>query len=240
MIRLENINWTLPDGVEILRDLTLTIPTGKLTVVTGPNGGGKTSLAKMIAGILKPTSGRIWLDDTDITDLSITQRARLGISFAFQTPVRFKGFSVQEMLETAAGRPLSFDELCDITGKVGLCTVDYLDRDVDGKLSGGEIKRVELASVLARGTQVSIFDEPEAGIDLWSFKGLVEAFSELKEQHRTMLIISHQERLIDVADELIVLSGGELRDHGPKDDVLPGLLAGEIAGYCPVGRRASA
>lgn len=164
----------------------------------------------------------------------------MGISYGFQTPVRFKGLTVQGLLETAAGRFLSFDEICDLTGKVGLCTVDYIDRDVDASLSGGEIKRVEIASVLARGTRVSIFDEPEAGIDMWSFNGLVEVFKDLKQKGTTMMVISHQQRLLDIADEIIVLSAGELRDQGPKDEVMPGLLAGEIAGHCPVGRRETA
>jgi len=154
--------------------------------------------------------------------------------------VRFKGMTVQDLLETASGRALSFDEVCDLTGKVGLCTLDYIDRDVDTSLSGGEIKRVEIASVLARGTQVSLFDEPEAGIDMWSFNGLVEVFKNLKEQGKTMMIISHQQRLLEIADEIIVLSAGHLRDQGPTAEVMPGLLAGEIAGHCPVGRKESA
>ncbi|NLX82317.1 MAG: ATP-binding cassette domain-containing protein [Clostridiales bacterium] len=240
MLELRDVNWTLPTGEVIIEDLSLTIPGGKLSVVTGPNGGGKTTLAKLIAGLVKPSAGRIFLDGEDITDLDITQRARLGISFGFQTPVRFKGMTVQDLLETASGRALSFDEVCDLTGKVGLCTLDYIDRDVDTSLSGGEIKRVEIASVLARGTQVSLFDEPEAGIDMWSFNGLVEVFKNLKEQGKTMMIISHQQRLLDIADEIIVLSAGRLRDQGPKDEVMPGLLAGEIAGHCPVGRREGA
>lgn len=240
MLELRNVNWTLPTGEVIIEDLSLVIPGGKLSVVTGPNGGGKTTLAKLIAGLVTPTSGRIYLDGEDITDLDITERARLGISFGFQTPVRFKGMTVQDLLETASGRALSFDEVCDLTGKVGLCTLDYIDRDVDTSLSGGEIKRVEIASVLARGTQVSLFDEPEAGIDMWSFNGLVEVFKNLKEQGKTMMIISHQQRLLEIADEIIVLSAGHLRDQGPTEEVMPGLLAGEIAGHCPVGRKESA
>jgi len=240
LLELRNVNWTLPTGEVIIEDLSLVIPGGKLSVVTGPNGGGKTTLAKLIAGLVTPTSGRIYLDGEDITDLDITERARLGISFGFQTPVRFKGMTVQDLLETASGRALSFDEVCDLTGKVGLCTLDYIDRDVDTSLSGGEIKRVEIASVLARGTQVSLFDEPEAGIDMWSFNGLVEVFKNLKEQGKTMMIISHQQRLLEIADEIIVLSAGHLRDQGPTAEVMPGLLAGEIAGHCPVGRKESA
>ena len=240
MLELQNINWTLPTGEVIIENLNLRIPAGKLSVVTGPNGGGKTTLAKLIAGLVQPTAGRIYYNGEDITDLDITERARLGISFGFQTPVRFKGLTVQGLLETSAGRGLSFDELCELTGMVGLCTVDYIDRDVDVSLSGGEIKRVEIASVLARGTALSIFDEPEAGIDMWSFNGLVEVFSGLKNQGKTLIVISHQQRLLDIADEIIVLSAGYLRDQGPKDAVMPGLLAGEIAGHCPVGRKESA
>ena len=240
MLELQNVNWTLPTGEVIIENLNLRIPAGKLSVVTGPNGGGKTTLAKLIAGLVQPTAGRIYYKGDDITELDITQRAQLGISFGFQTPVRFKGLTVQGLLETAAGRGLSFDELCELTGMVGLCTVDYIDRDVDVSLSGGEIKRVEIASVLARGTKLSIFDEPEAGIDMWSFNGLVEVFSGLKNQGKTLIVISHQQRLLDIADEIIVLSAGHLRDQGPRDEVMPGLLAGEIAGHCPVGRKVTA
>lgn len=239
MLELRNITWTLPEGVGIIKNLSLKLPDGKLTVVTGPNGGGKTTLAKIMAGLVTPTSGQIVYNNQDITALDITQRACMGISYGFQTPVRFKGLTVRGLLETAAGRELSFDEICDLTGKVGLCTLDYIDREVDASLSGGEIKRVEIASVLARGTQLSIFDEPEAGIDIWSFNGLVEVFSELKRQGMTMVVISHQQRLIEIADEIVVISGGELRDQGPRNLVMPGLLAGEIAGHCPMGRKVS-
>ena len=240
MLKLRNVSWTLPDGSQIIKNLSVTIPEGKLTVVTGPNGGGKTTLAKLIAGLVTPTQGQILLNGEDITGFDVTKRAKLGISFGFQTPVRFKGLTVQGLLEISAGRRLDFDEVCDLTGKVGLCTVDYMDRDVDASLSGGEIKRVEIASVLARDTRMSLFDEPEAGIDMWSFNGLVEVFGELKRRGRTMVIISHQQRLIEIADEIIVISAGELRDQGPRDAVMPGLLAGEIAGHCPLGREVSA
>jgi Fe-S cluster assembly ATP-binding protein len=237
LLELRNVTWSLPDGEVIIDDLTLSIPEGRLSVVTGPNGGGKTTLAKLIAGLVKPTSGQILLGSRDITELDVTQRARLGISYGFQTPVRFKGLTVQGLLETAAGRALSFEEMCELTGKVGLCTMDYIDRDVDASLSGGEIKRVEIASVLARGTRIMIFDEPEAGIDLWSFNSLVSAFERLKDSHHTMIIISHQQRIIEIADEIIVLADGGIRLSGSREDVLPLLLESEIAGYCPVGKK---
>lgn len=240
MLELRNVDWTLPGGETIIENLSLSIPEGRLSVVTGPNGGGKTTLAKLIAGLVTPSSGQIFMDGRDITGLDVTQRSRLGISYGFQTPVRFKGMTVQGLLELAAGRYLSFDEICDLTGKVGLCTVDYIDRDVDASLSGGEIKRVEIASVLARATRISIFDEPEAGIDMWSFNGLVEVFKNLKQQGMTLIVISHQQRLLDIADEIIVLSAGQLRVQGPRDQVMPGLLAGEIAGHCPIGRKVTA
>ncbi len=240
MLELKQVSWLLPEGDTIIDDLSLVIPKGKLSVVTGPNGGGKTTVAKLLAGLIKPTSGQIFFEGQDITDLDITQRAKLGISYSFQTPVRFKGMTVKGLLDTAAGYTLSFDEICELTGKVGLCTMDYIDRDVDASLSGGEIKRVEIASVLARGTDVAIFDEPEAGIDMWSFNGLVDVFKTLKGEGKTMMVISHQQRLLDIADEIIVISGGKLRDQGPREQVLPGLLAGEIAGHCPLGRREGA
>lgn len=240
MLELQNISWSLPERSDILRDVNLVLDSGRLTVVTGPNGGGKTSLAKAIAGLIPSVTGRILLDGQDITDYNITQRARAGISFGFQQPVRFKGITVRMMLDIAAGRTLSMDELCDLLGKVGLCTVDYIDRDVDGSLSGGEIKRVEIATVLARGTKLSIFDEPEAGIDIWSFNGLVEVFESLKRGHESLLVISHQQRILNIADDIIVIADGTIREHGPRDEVLPRLLEGEIAGHCPVGRKATA
>lgn len=240
LLEIKHVSWSLADGAEILRDVTTEIGDGKLVVITGPNGGGKTTLAKVIAGLIRPTSGSILLDGTDISDMDITQRAQAGISYGFQQPVRFKGLTVRDLMELSAGHDLSMDGLCDLLGKVGLCTVDYIDRDVDASLSGGEIKRVEIASVLARGTRILIFDEPEAGIDLWSFNGLVSAFEALKDSNHTMIIISHQERILDIADEIMVLANGAIRLSGPKDEVLPKLLDSEVAGYCPVGRKASA
>lgn len=236
MLKLENIKWSLENGRGILNNIDLEIPDGKLVVVTGPNGGGKTTLAKVAAGIITPGEGRIFLDGEDITDLDITERANKGISYAFQQPVRFKGLTVRDLLELAAGGSLDHSQICSLLGKVGLCTNDYIDREVDSSLSGGEIKRIEIATVLARNTKLSIFDEPEAGIDLWSFAGLVDVFKELKEKiNGTLLIISHQERILEIADEIVVIADGTVRIQGTAKEILPQLLAGEISRNC--GRR---
>ncbi len=240
MLALQHVSWSLPERSGILRDVSLSLPTGRLTVVTGPNGGGKTSLARAVAGLLPDVEGKILLDGQDISNFNITERARAGISFGFQQPVRFKGITVRMMLDIAAGRALSMDELCDLLGKVGLCTVDYIDREVDGSLSGGEIKRVEIATVLARGTKMMLFDEPEAGIDMWSFNGLVSVFESLKNSGESLLVISHQQRILNIADDIVVLAEGRIRDYGRRDDILPRLLEGEIAGHCPVGRKVEA
>lgn len=240
MLELQHISWSLPEREGILRDVSLSLPTGRLTVVTGPNGGGKTSLAKAVAGLLPGVEGKIILDGQDISDFNITDRARAGISFGFQQPVRFKGITVRMMLDIAAGRTLSMDDLCDLLGKVGLCTMDYIDREVDASLSGGEIKRVEIATVLARGTKMMLFDEPEAGIDMWSFNGLVNVFETLKNSDESLLVISHQQRILNIADDIVVLADGHIRDYGKREDILPRLLEGEIAGHCPVGRKVDA
>ena len=235
MLQLEHLAWTIPGGNEIIKDIDLKLRPGRLVVVTGPNGGGKTTLAKLIAGIQTPSAGRILFDGQDITDLDVTARAKAGIAYAFQQPVRFKGLAVRDLLELAAGHPLSEAALCDLLGKVGLCAQEYVDRELDASLSGGEIKRIEIASVLARNAKLSIFDEPEAGIDLWSFARLVDTFEELRRKGTgTLLVISHQERILSIADEIVVVAEGRVRQAGPAIQVLPTLLANEKAVRCPL------
>lgn len=235
MLTLKNIHWNLPDGEELLKGISLSIQPGKLTVITGPNGGGKTSLAKLIAGLQMPSEGKIYMDDEDITDWDMTKRAKKGIAFAFQQPVCFKGLSVQNLLETAAGTSLDDDTLCHLLGYVGLCAKEYCDRPMDEKLSGGERKRIEIATVLARDARYLIFDEPEAGIDLWSFTSLIDTFRTLKENHdRSLLIISHQERILEIADEIIVIADGKIRISGSSSTILPHLLSDEKGSVCPI------
>ena len=232
MLKLENITWEAPAGPQVLRGVDLTVAEDKLTVITGPNGGGKTTIAKIIAGLETPSSGRILLDGEDITPLDVTQRARMGISFAFQQPVRFKGLTVRDLLELASGGNLHEDKLCAILGRVGLCAREYIDREVDATLSGGEIKRIEIATVLARHTRLSIFDEPEAGIDLWSFQNLIQVFQDIRRDlNGSLVIISHQERILSIADELVVVADGKVQKQGPGRELLPELMAGQ--GGCP-------
>ncbi|WP_296627516.1 ATP-binding cassette domain-containing protein [uncultured Negativibacillus sp.] len=244
MLELRNISLSVEDQFaqnntkEILRDVNLTIETGKFIVITGPNGGGKSTMAKMIAGILKPDQGQILLDGEDITNLDITERAKRGVSFAFQQPVRFKGITVRDLINLAAGHEIGDCEACAYLKEVGLCAKDYIDREVNASLSGGEIKRIEIATVMARKTKLSIFDEPEAGIDLWSFNNLIDVFRKMRaEIQGSILIISHQERILDIADEIIVLADGRISAKGTKDQVLPELLKDDCR-YCVAGRRA--
>ncbi len=212
---------------EILKNISLKIEDGKFIAITGPNGGGKSTLAKVIAGIEKPTKGKIIYDGTDITEASITDRARMGISYAFQQPVRFKGIQVKDLIKLAAGDNMSIAGACDILSEVGLCARDYINREVDASLSGGELKRIEIATIIARGTKTCVFDEPEAGIDLWSFKNLIKVFEKMhNEKDSSIIIISHQERILNIADEIVVIAGGEIKDKGKKTDILPELLQG--------------
>lgn len=235
MLVLDKIGWQLPEGDEILKNITLEIPYGKMTVVTGPNGGGKTSLAKIIAGLAMPTEGRLCLDGEDITSWDMTERARHGISYAFQQPVRFKGLTVRDLLEIAAEEKLGMERICRYLGEVGLCAEEYVDRVVDASLSGGEGKRIEIATVLARkNARIRVFDEPEAGIDLWSFTNLIEVFQRLKQQKgEALLVISHQERILEIADRIVVIAGGKVRTAGDREIILPRLMAEEKASRCP-------
>ncbi len=233
MLQLQDIAWSAPDGERILKGVSLTVPDDTLMVITGPNGGGKTTLAKVIAGLEKPESGRILLDGEDITALNVTERARRGVSYAFQQPVRFKGLVVRQLLELAAGEKLSEAKLCDVLSQVGLCAREYIDREVNATLSGGEIKRIEIATVLLRHSRLSIFDEPEAGIDLWSFNNLITVFQSLRSTlHGSMVIISHQERILQIADEIAVISGGELTHQGKAEEILPELMRGAGVAAC--------
>ncbi len=233
MLELQNLSFQVDDGTaqskEIIKNINLTLKDHTFTAITGPNGGGKSTLAKLIMGIERPTSGRIVWNGTDITDMNITERANLGISFAFQQPVRFKGIKVKDLLALSAGgaEKLSTAGACDYLSKVGLCARDYINRDVDGSLSGGELKRIEIATIIARNTPLSVFDEPEAGIDLWSFNNLIKVFEELHEtSDNSLIIISHQERILNIADEIVVIANGVIKAQGTKNEILPELLNG--------------
>lgn len=231
MLELQNLSFQVSDdGIdqkEIIKNINLTFEDHTFIAITGPNGGGKSTLVKLIMGIEKPTSGKILFNGTDITDKSITERARLGISFAFQQPVRFKGIKVKDLITLAAGTHLSTNGACEYLSKVGLCARDYINRDVDSSLSGGELKRIEIATIIARNTPLSVFDEPEAGIDLWSFHNLIKVFEEMHEaRNNSLIIISHQERILNIADEIIVISDGQVASRGRKETILPELLKG--------------
>ena len=229
MLELRNITYTVEteagEKLDILHDVNLEIDE-RFVAITGPNGGGKSTLAKVIAGIITPTSGQILLDGEDITDLSITERAKKGVSFAFQQPVRFKGLTVQDLITLAAGRKISISEACNYLSEVGLCAREYIHREINASLSGGELKRIEIAMIMARGTKLSIFDEPEAGIDLWSFNNLIQVFEKMHEKlGGSIMIISHQERILNIADRVIVVANGQIRTEGSREEILPDLLA---------------
>ena len=227
MLELQNVCFSVKNGGEekiILNDVSLKIGE-RFVAITGPNGSGKSTLAKLIAGILTPTSGKILFDGEDVTQLSVTERARRGISFAFQQPVRFKGITVKDLVSLAAGKKIGMNEACSYLSEVGLCARDYIDREVDASLSGGELKRIEIATILARGTRFSVFDEPEAGIDLWSFQNLIAVFEKMyRKVQGSILIISHQERILNIADKIVVIAGGRVDWEGTREEVLPHIL----------------
>lgn len=224
MLELQDICFS-KDGKQILQHISLTIPNQKFIAITGPNGSGKSTLAKIIMGILKPTSGKILFQGKEITNLSITERAKLGIGFAFQQPVRFKGLTVQDLLHIAAGHELTFTQACDYLSDVGLCAKEYIGREITAELSGGELKRIEIAMLAAKKSPLTIFDEPEAGIDLWSFQSLIHVFEKMHEEtNGSIVIISHQEKILNIADELILLTNGQVEKIGNKEEVLPLLL----------------
>lgn len=241
MLELKNVSFSVDvNGTtkEIIKDISLTIPDNKMIVITGPNGGGKSSLAKLIAGIYVPTCGKIVYNGVDITDTGITERAKLGIGFAFQQPVKFKGITVLDLLRIAAGKRLSITEACEYLSCVGLCARDYIDREINASLSGGELKRIEIATVIARAPSLSLFDEPEAGIDLWSFGNLIEVFRRMRKQIKdgSIVIISHQERILSTADEIIVLKDGRLHLQGEREEILPQLIGTSSAiSECKMG-----
>ncbi|HIY35062.1 MAG TPA: ATP-binding cassette domain-containing protein [Candidatus Eubacterium faecigallinarum] len=228
MLELKDLTFTVEEnGKEkvIIDNLSYTVEDNKFTVITGPNGGGKSTLAKLIAGIEIPTSGKIVYNGQDITHMSITDRANMGISYAFQQPVRFKGIKVIDLIRLASGENLSVAGACEYLSEVGLCARDYINRDVDGSLSGGELKRIEIAGVIARKTPLSVFDEPEAGIDLWSFHNLTKVFENMQaKKENTIIIISHQERILKIADEIVILADGKVRESGSRDEMLPKVL----------------
>ena len=239
MLKLENITFSADNNgktAEIINDISLEIPENKFIVITGPNGGGKSTLAKLIAGIEKPTSGKLYFEGKDITAASITERANMGIGFAFQQPVRFKGLTVLDLLRIAEGKTLSISEACEYLSEVGLCAKDYIHREVNSSLSGGELKRIEIATVLARKVRLAVFDEPEAGIDLWSFNNLIRIFENMRkgELQRTVIVISHQERILNIADEIVVITDGKVTKQGSKEEILPEIIGSNYAmNACP-------
>ncbi len=234
MLEIKNLSYITDDGAEILKNVSLTVD-ARFTAITGPNGGGKSTLAKLISGLYQPTEGQILLDGLDITHMSITERAQAGVSYAFQQPVRLKGLKVRDMLRLAAGKDKKNVDYCSYLSEVGLCAVDYINREIDASLSGGELKRIEIAMALARSTKLTIFDEPEAGIDLWSFQNLIRAFEKMYEEIKgQILIITHQERILNIADTIVVLNDGELTAAGPREEILPQLLGTASREACEV------
>ena len=229
MLELRNLSFSVDDGgvqKEIIHDLSITIGNGKFVVITGPNGSGKSTLARLIMGIEKPTSGKIFFEGQDITDMGITERAKLGVSFAFQQPVRFKGIRVIDLLRLASGKEINITDACSYLSEVGLCARDYINREINSSLSGGELKRIEIATLLARRTRLSVFDEPEAGIDLWSFQTLIRIFENMRKNIKdsSIVIISHQERILNIADEIVLLVDGIIKKTGSAADILPELI----------------
>lgn len=224
MLEIKNLSYVTPEGKKILDDINLCVD-DKFVAITGPNGSGKSTLAKVIAGIIMPTEGRIIMDGTDITDMSITERARSGITFAFQQPVRFKGITVHDMISIAAGREVNCEEACKYLSEVGLCAMEYVSREINDSLSGGELKRIEIAMAFARSTKLTIFDEPEAGIDLWSFQSLIKVFERMNSQvGGNIMIISHQERILSFAQKIILLSAGKVEAYGTQEEIMPGIF----------------
>ncbi len=237
MLELRNISFDVDENSKtkgILKNINLTLEDNKFVVITGPNGGGKSTMAKIIAGIEKPSQGQILWNGEDITNMSVTERAKCGISYAFQQPVRFKGITVFDLIQLATGKQINVDKACEYLSEVGLCAKDYIRREVNASLSGGELKRIEIATVMARNTAMTIFDEPEAGIDLWSFQNLIQVFEKLHNQnHGNILIISHQERILNIADEIVMIADGQLKGKGPKDEMLPKIFGGiEMPSEC--------
>ena len=239
MLELKNVCFSVEEESggtkEIVKNVSLKFDDGKLVVITGPNGGGKSTLARLIMGIERPTSGKIFFNGEDITDKSVTERAKMGISFAFQQPVKFKGLKVIDLLRIASGRHLSVGDACKYLSSVGLCARDYIDRELNASLSGGELKRIEIAEILSRSTALSLFDEPEAGIDLWSFNNLIKVFEDMRSNIKdsSVIIISHQERILDVADEIVVISGGQVEKCGSKAEIFPTLLgSATVQNFC--------
>ena len=225
MLKIKDLCWSAPDGKQVLDHVNLNLKDHQMIAISGPNGGGKTTLARILMGMEKPTSGTILYDGVDITEKDATERARLGISFGFQQPVCFKGITVRRLLSLAAGHPVTESGLCMLLQKVGLCAKNYIDRDIDSTLSGGEMKRIEIASILARNTAFTILDEPEAGIDLWSFEKLIDVFEDMRASgNRTMVVISHQERILRIADEIVILAEGRVSDHGPGPEMMAKML----------------